>query len=257
MYQELKKRLNDVCSSDDLKRWLEECDTLLQSIEDNFKAVRKLKEIIGGEYGESSSSNSNINNNNQEEKRVFWVDIDAAFKNRITSGMVLNVTHILPQECLADSFSLIAKQINTYIERFSTIKENTEFYAEFIKHDNTTEIKSFNTKTCAIDATICLEEWCLNYFGTNEALLTHETYCANINKTRIILPDEDNESEKWMMFKNHKNREPVPIVVYADLECLLSRNSGDEGKKCAETNEEDREKDEDYDDDDDDDDDDE
>ncbi|KAK2577725.1 hypothetical protein KPH14_000864 [Odynerus spinipes] len=172
MYQELKKRLNDVCSSDDLKRWLDECDTLLQSIEDNFKyakvwekkrkitqvinlkclrirAVLKLKEIIGGEYGESS--------NNREEKRVFWVDIDAAFKNRITSGMVVNVTHILPQEFLANSFSLIAKHINTSIESFSTIKVNTEFYAEFIKHDDTTEIKSLNAKTCAIDATICLE----------------------------------------------------------------------------------------------------
>ncbi|KAL6258298.1 hypothetical protein P5V15_010240 [Pogonomyrmex californicus] len=38
-----------------------------------------------------------------------------------------------------------------------------------------------------------------------------------MNDCAIRLPSED---EKWLEFKNHLNKERLPFMVYADLECV-------------------------------------
>lgn len=45
-----------------------------------------------------------------------------------------------------------------------------------------------------------------------------EKDCKNINNCKVILPTEDN---KIVQFKNHKNKNSVPFIVYANFECLL------------------------------------
>ncbi|XP_018355119.1 PREDICTED: uncharacterized protein LOC108756057 [Trachymyrmex septentrionalis] len=65
---------------------------------------------------------------------------------------------------------------------------------------------------------------CLHYFGTNEKLQSHTTDCQKINDCAIRLPSED---EKWLQFGNHCNKERVPFVVYADLECVLRKTEPD------------------------------
>ena len=59
---------------------------------------------------------------------------------------------------------------------------------------------------------------CLHYFRTEEKLKTHEIDCTQGNKCKVKLPTE---KEKILKFKNFKNNERVPFVVYADFECLL------------------------------------
>ncbi|XP_018345109.1 PREDICTED: uncharacterized protein LOC108750260 [Trachymyrmex septentrionalis] len=61
---------------------------------------------------------------------------------------------------------------------------------------------------------------CLHYFSTNEKLQSHTMDCQKINDCAIRLPSED---EKWLEFGNHCNKERVPFVVYADLECVLRK----------------------------------
>ncbi|XP_046736598.1 uncharacterized protein LOC124405611 [Diprion similis] len=42
--------------------------------------------------------------------------------------------------------------------------------------------------------------------------------CLNLNKTKVILPTEE---DKILKFRNFKHKETVPFCIYADLECLL------------------------------------
>ncbi|XP_018346999.1 PREDICTED: uncharacterized protein LOC108751371 [Trachymyrmex septentrionalis] len=65
---------------------------------------------------------------------------------------------------------------------------------------------------------------CLHYFSTNEKLQSHTMDCQKINDCAIRLPSED---EKWLEFGNFCNKERVPFVVYADLECILRKTEPD------------------------------
>ncbi|KYN50748.1 hypothetical protein ALC56_10211, partial [Trachymyrmex septentrionalis] len=59
---------------------------------------------------------------------------------------------------------------------------------------------------------------------TNEKLQSHTMDCQKINDCAIRLPSED---EKWLKFGNFCNKERVPFVVYADLECILRKTEPD------------------------------
>jgi len=47
-------------------------------------------------------------------------------------------------------------------------------------------------------------------------------FCQNSNKCHIDVPDENN---KYIFFKNYKHKEKVPFVLYADFECLLTKQN--------------------------------
>ena len=53
-----------------------------------------------------------------------------------------------------------------------------------------------------------------------EKLDVHSVDCQKMNDCAIQLPTED---EKWLSFRNINNKERVPFVVYADLECTLEK----------------------------------
>ncbi|XP_074041973.1 uncharacterized protein [Leptinotarsa decemlineata] len=59
---------------------------------------------------------------------------------------------------------------------------------------------------------------CLHYFRSQEKLEKHTEYCQRINETAIKMPEE---GKNIIKFKNHKNKERAPFVVYADLESVL------------------------------------
>jgi hypothetical protein len=70
---------------------------------------------------------------------------------------------------------------------------------------------------------------CLNYFSNEVHLQNHIKDCKNINNTKVVMPKENNNV---MKFKNFKNKEPVPFVIYADIECIL--------KNCHEDDDDDK-----------------
>ncbi|XP_043266555.1 uncharacterized protein [Venturia canescens] len=59
---------------------------------------------------------------------------------------------------------------------------------------------------------------CLNHFKLQSSFENHKRDCVSINKTKMVLPTEEN---KILNFKNYRFKEDVPFVVYADLECLI------------------------------------
>ncbi|CAH1107892.1 unnamed protein product [Psylliodes chrysocephalus] len=66
---------------------------------------------------------------------------------------------------------------------------------------------------------------CLNHFSSSTYLQNHLTDCCRLDsEVKLVVPKEIN---KFMMFKNFKNEELVPFVIYADLESILVKNTFD------------------------------
>ncbi|XP_018365997.1 PREDICTED: uncharacterized protein LOC108763127, partial [Trachymyrmex cornetzi] len=65
---------------------------------------------------------------------------------------------------------------------------------------------------------------CLHYFSTSEKVELHAIDCGKINDCAIRLPSED---DKWLECNNHYNKERIPFIVYADLECVLQKTEPD------------------------------
>ncbi|XP_066585457.1 uncharacterized protein [Prorops nasuta] len=67
----------------------------------------------------------------------------------------------------------------------------------------------------------------LHYFHTVEKLKLNELDCEQLNDNlRVVLPSEG--EDRWLSFKNVKNCERVPFVIYADLACILEKTDQSE-----------------------------
>ena len=64
---------------------------------------------------------------------------------------------------------------------------------------------------------------CLHFFWTEEKLNNHEIDCSQKNVCKIVL-----SREKYLKFKNYNRKERVPIVIYADTECLITPREDDQ-----------------------------
>lgn len=71
-------------------------------------------------------------------------------------------------------------------------------------------------------------EICFHYFHEKEKLIEHEKKCLLMNDCKITLPE--NDQDRFIKFKNFKNKEEVPWVVYADFESLLEEINEDINK---------------------------
>nr|WP_253308694.1 hypothetical protein [Rickettsia endosymbiont of Ceutorhynchus assimilis] len=60
---------------------------------------------------------------------------------------------------------------------------------------------------------------CLHYFRSEDKLDKHQEDCAKINDTKIKMPEI---GKNILRFKNYKNKERAPFIVYADLESVLA-----------------------------------
>ena len=82
-------------------------------------------------------------------------------------------------------------------------------------------IKSIPGLLHGITSTNHSDHYCLNCFHsyrTLNALKNHEKLCENHDYCNVKMPNEDN---KYISSTLGKNSLRVPIVVYADFECLL------------------------------------
>lgn len=75
---------------------------------------------------------------------------------------------------------------------------------------------------------------CLRYFRSEEKLKSHSEDCGKMNETAIKMPEIGNNILK---FKNYKNKEKAPFIIYADLESILkpanTKNNYQEHKAAA------------------------
>ncbi|XP_020299047.1 uncharacterized protein LOC109863225 [Pseudomyrmex gracilis] len=71
---------------------------------------------------------------------------------------------------------------------------------------------------------------CLHYFHTSDKLAAHTVDCERLNNSAVILPAE---GKNRLRFENCNNKERVPMVVYADLECVLEKQDKEENASSA------------------------
>lgn len=81
---------------------------------------------------------------------------------------------------------------------------------------------------------IWLCDRCLHYFYSEIKLAEHTIECGEKNKCKITLPDH-NSNQRWISFKHFNRQLPVPYIIYADIESLLSTISSDTttDEKCV------------------------
>ncbi|XP_011689949.1 PREDICTED: uncharacterized protein LOC105451278 [Wasmannia auropunctata] len=69
---------------------------------------------------------------------------------------------------------------------------------------------------------------CLHYFYSQRKLANHIIDCESRNECAVVLPSD---KDKWLFFRNHQNKERLPFVVYADLECILEKKDNEEERE--------------------------
>lgn len=97
------------------------------------------------------------------------------------------------------------------------ILENTVYHFAYIK-DLSRLVN--NTVLHAIGHTkkwIC--DRCLNYFTTNERLLRHIHDCKLLETNQKL--EVPTEKKSVVKFKNYSHKEPVPFIIYGDVESIL------------------------------------
>ena len=68
---------------------------------------------------------------------------------------------------------------------------------------------------------------CLQHFRAQQKLDDHVKSCKKIGAQKTIFPDAKN---KFIRFKNLKNKIPAPFVVYADFEAINDKNPIEDSK---------------------------
>ncbi|KMQ84160.1 hypothetical protein RF55_18277, partial [Lasius niger] len=63
-----------------------------------------------------------------------------------------------------------------------------------------------------------------DYFHSDDKLQSHT---VEMNDCAILLLRDD----KWLTFNNYYNKERLPFIVYADLECILAKTDKKEEEK--------------------------
>ncbi|XP_036146043.1 uncharacterized protein LOC118646698 [Monomorium pharaonis] len=71
---------------------------------------------------------------------------------------------------------------------------------------------------------------CLHYFHSEEKLESYTADCNQMNDCAILLPSE---KDKWLKFRNPTNKEQLPFVVYANLECVLQKTQSNMEKEST------------------------
>ncbi|XP_029175998.1 uncharacterized protein LOC114944299 [Nylanderia fulva] len=94
--------------------------------------------------------------------------------------------------------------------------ENSVGYFALIKNLSRLVSSQLNKQKCR--RYIC--DRCLHYFFSKDKLQAHTVDCGKLNDCAIRLPSD---KDKWLSFDNYTRKERLPFVVYADLECVLTK----------------------------------
>lgn len=130
-------------------------------------------------------------------KSVKWVDIMSAFKYRIRTGAVVNLTHTDPLEFFEDAFVLTKRRLRAVIRKLGCIKVNFVFVGDFIKPGGVSDevsrkyFHTKNTKLLKFDKLDNMEEIAIDYImkqlsefkerGSGWALKSIVNLTVNIN----------------------------------------------------------------------------
>ncbi|EZA46990.1 hypothetical protein X777_00440 [Ooceraea biroi] len=158
--------------------WQQRCDECIEKLEEQCRAKRprlslgrnhslvariaqlkglkkeletRFRHVGGGDHAEQSSNT-----------KLSWREIHTAFKNRILTGVVINVDYIDPRRFLEDTRTIVLEHVRNAIEQHNSVKVNTMFNREFVAGEKTAN-KSINTRNHELFKTSDLQEWFTQY----------------------------------------------------------------------------------------------
>ncbi|XP_076278023.1 uncharacterized protein LOC143207955 [Lasioglossum baleicum] len=88
-----------------------------------------------------------------------WENVESAFKNRISTGIVINVEHIDPRQFLQHAKRMVTGRVTEFLNTHSSLKASVTLEAEFMQHTNEVSVKSFSTRNVALFRTSNLRQW--------------------------------------------------------------------------------------------------
>jgi hypothetical protein len=223
--------------------------------------------FVGGTYKPTpvklKNNKSILNIQNTDNYCFIYCDLASRFpakdhKNRVTNYSNKLKTHINPETFKKIKFPIERKDYPVY-ERLNNVKINVFLYSNdgqiskfYVNHEdpqNATNmlligdvlngevghhvlINDFNKLNFTVNNHKCKKYYCMrccSFFNDQEKLNKHIEDCKPIEKNeacKLVLPNKPNNI---IQFLNHKNKNTVPYVIYADFECIISKK---EGPKC-------------------------
>jgi len=176
----LLQQADRVASLSECFTWLQQCDECIKQLEEHSRAKRprlivghrqslvtRIARLKGARtrlqrrFMPSCDDYASTSDGNNAE-RLVWQDIDAAFENRVLTGVVINLHHIEPRQFLEDAGGVVIERVRDIIEGHGCVKINTAFNGEFVSGDKRAN-KSVNTKNYELFRTSDLDEWYERY----------------------------------------------------------------------------------------------
>ncbi|XP_044578974.1 uncharacterized protein LOC123261446 [Cotesia glomerata] len=122
-------------------------------------------------------------------------------------------------DCQKDTIHLLMIETNITLNDDDSIENHRPiFHFAFIRNLSRL-VKSSITKG---KTKLFFCDRCLCHFKLESSYQRHYTDCLSHNKVKMSLPSQEN---KILSFKNHSFKDPVPFVVYADLESVLEQET--------------------------------
>ena len=174
--RELLEQCSQVATLVECFAWIQRCDECLEQLEERCSAKRlrlvtgNIQSLVaritrlasaktqlerrfmhvGGEYASTSAG---------DKKSLVWREINAAFKNRILTGAVINTKYIEPRHFLEDASDMVIEQVQDAIKKHDSVKVNTVFNGEFVNNSGVRDNKNIATKNNELYRESNIREW--------------------------------------------------------------------------------------------------
>lgn len=149
--------------------WEQQCDELIETLREQARIKRPrlsighqqlvIAQILRLEGLKHATRQRFVHTGaGSNDHGLIWREIDTAFKNRVSTGAVINQNHIEPRQFLLDASKIVLNQVQNSIDKYNSVKVNTMFNGEFAAGDRR-ENKSINTPNVELFSTADLGEW--------------------------------------------------------------------------------------------------
>lgn len=159
------RAINGELDEKSVEKWItvaeENITDIRGHLSNNLLNVSKKKQLQSL-LGHILSIQKKLKNILEPDVNICWSDITSAFKNRIKSGIITNLTHVDVKSFLNDAFTLFEAQVQKSLLELDSLKVYTSLAAEFKINRNDEDLidmKYFNTKSNIIFKSTNLQDW--------------------------------------------------------------------------------------------------
>ena len=154
----------------EFRDWVNQCDTCLQliveyqcneelsvaskqSLASLIARTKTLRAIVQARFSRVGLGVSG----RSTTPKIVWEDVETAFRNRISTGAVINVGYIDLHKFLEGVRRMVLSRVTDAIKELSGVSVITVLNAEFMLNANM-DMKSFGTRNCVLFKTSSVRE---------------------------------------------------------------------------------------------------